>query len=78
MLDKQRFKSDHARVKNVTHLHYIFYDGCPSGKIVRFLMGTITSSGFAREQTGLERRAEATISKPKYRQKDRSEKRNKT
>lgn len=61
MLDKQRSNLDHARVKNATHFHYIFHDGCPSGKIVFFLVGTITSSGFARKQTGLERRAEGTI-----------------
>lgn len=30
-----------------TNLHYILYDWCPSGKIIGFLLGTISSARFA-------------------------------
>lgn len=48
-------------VLTLTHLHYILYDWCPSGKIVRFILGTIPSTRFAWEETRLWR-TKATLS----------------
>lgn len=39
---------------DVTDLHHIFYGGDPSGKAVSLLLGTLSSVGFTREETGLE------------------------
>lgn len=46
----------------LTHLHYVFYDRRPSGKIVRLILGTIPPGWLAGKQTRLETREEEIIS----------------
>lgn len=49
----------------LTHLHYVFYDRRPSGKIVRLILGTIPPGWLAGKQTRLETREEEIINNNK-------------